>query len=213
MRECIECGTAFQPNKHNQVYCSLRCRQVARNKKRGSREKARREHLALQTLCSECGKEYQKIAKALTCGPECSRLRRNRLMRGWKKNNRKSINRTKLNWHNAKMSSDPVYALNCRVRSQLRKCLKKRRIEKSQTTYGSLGFSPLQLRNHLESQFVEGMSWDNMGEWHIDHIRPIASFTFDSVNDPEFEACWALENLQPLWATDNLSKGAKWNGE
>ena len=62
---------------------------------------------------------------------------------------------------------------------------------------------------HLESQFQPGMTWDNYGEWHIDHIRPIASFDFTSYEDLEFKECWALDNLQPLWAKDNTRKGSK----
>jgi len=46
--------------------------------------------------------------------------------------------------------------------------------------------------------------------WHIDHIRPISAFSFTVPEDPEFKECWALNNLQPLWAFDNLSKGGKW---
>ena len=85
-------------------------------------------------------------------------------------------------------------------------------VVKKKRTFETFGFTPAQLMHHLESQFAEGMTWDNMSEWHIDHIRPVSSFTFDSVDDPEFKACWALENLQPMWATDSLSKGAKWGG-
>lgn len=62
---------------------------------------------------------------------------------------------------------------------------------------------------HLESKFVEGMTWENRSEWHIDHIRPIASFNYATPDDPEFKQCWSLSNLQPLWAKENMSKGAK----
>ena len=62
---------------------------------------------------------------------------------------------------------------------------------------------------HLEAQFKAGMSWWNRGDWHIDHKRPIASFNFESSNDSDFKECWALENLQPLWAIDNIRKGAR----
>ncbi len=62
---------------------------------------------------------------------------------------------------------------------------------------------------HLEKQFKDGMNWQNMGKWHIDHIRPIDSFNFTSYDDPEFKECWALTNLQPLWALENIKKGAR----
>lgn len=69
-----------------------------------------------------------------------------------------------------------------------------------------LGYSIEDLKLHIEKQFQEGMSWDNYGKWHIDHIRPICSFKYDSNNDPEFKACWALSNLRPLWAKYNYQK-------
>lgn len=64
---------------------------------------------------------------------------------------------------------------------------------------------------HLEKQFKDGMNWNNYGKWHIDHIQPISNFNFNLIDDADFKNCWALENLQPLWAKDNLSKGAKFN--
>ena len=51
------------------------------------------------------------------------------------------------------------------------------------------------------------MSWDNQGEWHIDHIIPCASF--DLTNEEEQEKCFHYTNLQPLWAIDNMVKGCK----
>ena len=75
---------------------------------------------------------------------------------------------------------------------------------------GLLNYDAQTLRLHLESKFLPGMSWENKNQWHIDHKRPISSFTFLSPNDPEFKECWSLENLQPLWAADNLKKGSRW---
>lgn len=72
-----------------------------------------------------------------------------------------------------------------------------------------LGYTADDLRQHLERQFAKGMSWDNYGEWHVDHIVPVASFTFSSADDAEFKACWSLTNLRPLWAADNMSKKHK----
>jgi len=72
-----------------------------------------------------------------------------------------------------------------------------------------LGCSREDLIKHIESQFVEGMSWDNwsVNGWHIDHIRPVSSF---DLSDPlQVEKCFHYTNLQPLWAKDNLSKSNK----
>ncbi|AUR97537.1 coil containing protein [Vibrio phage 1.240.O._10N.261.52.F8] len=73
-----------------------------------------------------------------------------------------------------------------------------------------LGYTCEQLRSHIESQFKEGMSWDNRSEWHIDHIKPIKAFLDEGITDPAIIN--ALDNLQPLWASENLSKSAKWDG-
>ena len=66
-----------------------------------------------------------------------------------------------------------------------------------------------ELKQNLENQFKEGMNWQNMGKWHIDHRRPISNFNFTSYEDEDFKKCWGLDNLQPLWAKENLSKNNK----
>jgi hypothetical protein len=73
-----------------------------------------------------------------------------------------------------------------------------------------VGCSAVFLREHIENQFTEGMTWENQGKWHIDHIRPCASF--DLSKEEERHKCFHYTNLQPLWAHDNLVKGYKWNG-
>ena len=72
-------------------------------------------------------------------------------------------------------------------------------------------FTLNQLRAHLEKQFKDGMTWERFlkGEIHIDHITPISAFNFSSPEHIDFKRCWALSNLQPLWAKDNLSKKDK----
>lgn len=72
-----------------------------------------------------------------------------------------------------------------------------------------VGYTLSDLMAHLEARFVDGMNWSNIGQWHIDHIRPRSAFSYEGPNDPQFLACWALDNLQPLWARDNMSKGAR----
>lgn len=73
----------------------------------------------------------------------------------------------------------------------------------------TLGYTVAQLRRHLERQFTDGMTWARFtaGDIHIDHRRPLASF--DLADPNEWRHAWALSNLQPLWAPDNLAKGAR----
>jgi len=74
-----------------------------------------------------------------------------------------------------------------------------------------VGYTLDELKQHIEKQFTEGMSWGefNKGNIHIDHIIPIKAFNFKSADDMDFRRCWALSNLQPLWKRDNLTKQAK----
>lgn len=74
-----------------------------------------------------------------------------------------------------------------------------------------LGYGAAELRAHLARQFSRGMTWDRFmaGEIHIDHIVPVSSFDIKGPTCPEFRACWSLANLRPMWAKENLSKGAK----
>lgn len=79
---------------------------------------------------------------------------------------------------------------------------------KNGRTFASVfGYTAEQLKRHLERQFHEGMSWENYGTiWHVDHIVPLASFKLETVDDAEFKAAFALTNLRPLWAEDNIEK-------
>lgn len=75
-------------------------------------------------------------------------------------------------------------------------------------TFKFLGYSAEDLRIHLEKQFTKSMSWDAFleGRIHIDHRRPLASFNL--ADEAQLREAWALTNLQPLWAKDNITKGA-----
>ncbi len=104
-------------------------------------------------------------------------------------------------------ATNPVVAIKHRLRARIALAL-KRKEHKSASTEALLGCSFVDFKLHLESLFVGGMSWDNRSEWHIDHIRPCASF---NLLDPEQQRrCFHYTNMQPLWKQDNLSKGDRW---
>ncbi len=106
--------------------------------------------------------------------------------------------------------NDPQFALSIKIRSRVNVALHraKRGARRSATLLNLVGCSWLELSRHLEEQFQTGMSWGNHGEWHIDHKRPCASF--DLTQPEQQKQCFHYSNLQPLWAADNLRKGAKW---
>ena len=242
MRECIECGTTFEAARHNVKVCSDACRKKRNAQKsrryyhRKKRECPPAPKVFAPRDCAICeaafdpsveytlphGGLVKRNTGRMYCSDECAteailrKLRNPIASRECEKcgtafetnipHRRFCSDRCRLDtWNNL-----PENRVSSRIRRGIRGVLTK--TKKNSGVFRHLGYDKHQLVSHLESQFVEGMSWDNMDNWHIDHIRPVASFTFNSVDDPEFKACWALENLQPLWATDNLSKGAKWEG-
>jgi len=103
---------------------------------------------------------------------------------------------------------DPQQQLLNSLRSRLSGLVKKGK--KAASTMELAGCTVAQLRQHLEAQFTDGMSWENYGKhgWHVDHIRPCASF--DLVDPEQQRQCFHYSNLQPLWAMDNMRKGARW---
>ena len=98
-------------------------------------------------------------------------------------------------------------AISARMRQSLNGCKYNRHWEEL------VGYTLKDLKAHLQYLFKPGMSWKNYGKWHIDHKRPINSFNIYSYKCDDFRDCWKLENLQPLWARENLRKGAKYEIE
>lgn len=132
--------------------------------------------------CAYCGAVFEKRHPLhLTCGRACSRRR----------------------YH-----STLVARLSTRVRAAMRRGLRDRKGGRSWESV--VGYTLQELFDHLQSQFEPGMSWDRMHEWHIDHVRPLSSFQMERVGDSQFMEAWALNNLRPLWASENLRKGARY---
>ena len=127
--------------------------------------------------------------------------------RAWREKNKDHV-RTE---HNAylrqRRKNDPSYKIVANLRTRLTSLLRRGKATKCVGTVALLGCDAPHLRAHLEAAFHNGMSWDNYGEWHVDHKRPCASF--DVRNPEHLRQCFHYTNLQPLWAHDNCAKGAK----
>jgi hypothetical protein len=90
------------------------------------------------------------------------------------------------------------------ARYMLKRVLRLTGARKNTKTERSVGYTAQELRAHIASQFEYGMTWDNWGEWHIDHIKPVAQLIREGITCPA--KINALSNLRPLWAQENLSK-------
>ena len=138
---------------------------------------------------------------------ENNKLAINAYAHKWYLKNKKRLFETRKIYEKIRRKTDLNFKLSCNLRWRVWSALKG--LNKSKSTIKLLDCSFDYLKSHLESQFTEGMSWSNYGRkgWHIDHIRPCASF--DMSKSEEQAKCFHYTNLQPLWAKDNLSKNNK----
>lgn len=123
----------------------------------------------------------------------------------WKDKNKERIKSYNKEYTAKRYKTDPIFKLKINQRSRTRAVLKS---NKKCLTHELLGCSFEELKAYIESLFVDGMNWENMGMWHIDHIIPLAAFDLSvEINQ---KLAFNYKNLQPLWAKDNLKKGAKY---
>jgi len=125
--------------------------------------------------------------------------------RAWVEANRDAVQNYRTNYCKSRRREDPVYRLQCNLRCRFRNALKRN--FKSGSAVRDLGCTIPELKLYLEARFAPGMTWDNYGAWHVDHIKPLASFDLTD-REQLLRACH-YTNLQPLWAGDNLRKGAR----
>ena len=118
------------------------------------------------------------------------------------------MNKKALERYNRRREEDPIFKLKSDIRTMIRLSVKNRTnysFVKNKSTEEILGCSLDFFISYLESKFQEGMTFENHGEWHIDHIIPLSSA---NTEEEVYKLCH-YTNLQPLWAKDNLRKSNK----
>lgn len=133
----------------------------------------------------------------------------NAIMREYRKSEKYKAYRNKYQRNREKI--DVKFALNRRISCAVKDSLKCKGEHGKRGRHWEdlVGFTLDELKAHLESQFVNGMGWHNRKKWHIDHIIPVNSYDYEKAEDDNFKKCWRLENLRPLWASENISKSDK----
>lgn len=204
--KCVDCGTVEKKYICRGLCCTCYARkdraknpEIARERIRKYRrtEKAKNTFKKYRESNSykEINKRWMESEKGKKYHKEYSKSDK---MKEWMKEYKR--NKRKNNLH---------YKLKCNISTLIGNRLRSRLSSKNwQSTFSFLPYTVDELKIHLENLFKSGMSWQNYGDWHIDHIRPDCKFDYKNVEDEEFKRCWALENLQPLWAEENLSKGS-----
>jgi len=198
MKNCIICKNKFKSKSNSQKLCSTIC--VIKHTKKYDKEyrylhknqfkKYRRDH-------KEQFIKYRKSRKELKKEYDNQYYHRNKNII-IEKNRICNKQRRKKNLN---------YRLSQYLKCRIWKALKG--ISKSARTMKLLSCSIDELKKHLEKRFKVGMSWKNYGKWHVDHIRPCASFDLSKPN--EQIKCFNYKNLQPLWAKENLEKNKYYN--
>ena len=184
MKKCIDCQTKKQLNEFSKIT-------------------RRTGHRAGQTFyaskCKKCHAEYSKQYRKKN--PEKVK----ELYSLWLEKNPTYQNEYKKKEQKLKYKTDKMFWLKHSARTRINSVLRRENMSKTTDTRTMLGCGYRELKKHLEEQFTDGMSWDNKGDWHIDHIVPLAS----AKTEKELIKLFHYKNLQPLWAKDNLIKGKK----
>ena len=123
----------------------------------------------------------------------------------YRKDNRERLNKIKREYRRKKRIENPLFRLKGRIRARLYSAIKSKNYEKKHSTIDYLGCSYKFYKDYLQNRFKDGMSWNNHGEWHIDHIIPLAS----AETEEELMNLFHYTNTQPLWAKENQQKGNK----
>jgi len=140
---------------------------------------------------------------------EQNKEHRKEYIKEYHKNNIDKIRKTKRDYERNRKARDPLYKLISNFRTAIYQVLKESNVEKNKHYFDILQYTPEQLITHLENKFTDKMTWDNYGEWHVDHKLPITHFNISEMGDSEFMKCWSLENLQPMWGEENIRKSNK----
>jgi hypothetical protein len=192
---CVRCGNNFQSSGPNHKRCDP-CKVEHKREYERTNKRHKKTRLA---ACSQCGEAFPPDVHAhrRKCTSCASKARAAR-------NNASNLRR-----HYRLYPTDAGHRLHLSISVLVRRALGQ---DKAGRSWEALvGYSLADLRQHLERQFVKGMSWENYGShWHVDHIVPRSLFSFDSAgHNTDFKACWSLSNLRPLWATENRKKNGK----
>lgn len=199
---CADCGSKKKCNK------SIRCHSCARKNqhRNGVYDSTKIDKTLKIKYCSFC-KTTHSID--FNKSNEFWLIRKNTRDGGYRHECRKHRRHLYL-----KRRSNPSVVLRKSVSNLVRNCISKRKGTKNTKLLNAVDWSIEDLKKHLESKFQQGMSWDNYGKggWHIDHVVPDSWFNYSSIEHDGFKESWSLNNLQPMWESDNCAKGNRFIG-
>ena len=218
MKRCYKCGEEkalceFSKSKSRKDGLNSLCRACVKAYYEANKEKIAERHKAYRQAnkdkIAKRNKAYQQTKKEKIAEQRKAYRQANKEKIAEQNKAYTQANKDKRSVYQKKRrATDPVFKMKSRVGSSVRKALKNQGKTKGGSTFSALPYTPSDLAEHLERQFDEKMNWDNYGTyWHVDHIYPQSLLPYDNLAHPNFQKCWALDNLQPLEAIENLKKG------
>jgi hypothetical protein len=150
-------------------------------------------------------KNPQKVADCARANRNANKEKIAKEKKEYQIKNKAKIAEYQKKWVAEKNKNDAMFAMKERMKCLIRNSIMNGGYTKKSKTTEILGCNYETFKNHIESQFKDGMSWENKNEWHFDHIIPLAS----AKDESELIRLNHYKNIQPLWAVDNLSKGSK----
>ena len=204
MKKCITCEiekeeAEFSKAISNKDRFTGACKSCLKEYKKYNKEKIKEYNKEYKKANKEKIKEYNKEHY------KANKEKRKEQIKEYNKTNKER--RNKLRRERKKI--DPLFKLSSNLRNRNWFAFKSKGYKKNTKTQEMLGVNWEVCKSHIERQFTKGMTWDNQGEWHIDHIIPLASAN----TKQELKKLCHYSNLQPLWAVDNIIKSAKINGQ
>lgn len=225
LKNCTRCGEEkdlleFYKNRNSCKKCVLelwivyrmknkdKIQQYKKEYRQRNKNKIRKYNKQYIRKCAEYDKDkMEKIRESRKKYYLKNRDKIYQIKKIYRKINKNKLNRYARKYREKRMKIDPIYVLIKRIRNRNRQFIKSKNLFKTKHFVDYIGCSGEELKIHLEKQFQDGMTWENINKWHLDHIVPIS--TAKTIED-----VYKLNhytNLQPLWAEDNLKKRNKLN--
>jgi hypothetical protein len=198
-KKCTKCKiekelTEFSKDKRSKDGLQCKCKSCAKESNKEWQDRNKEYNKEWRDRNKDKVKEYNREWRDqnIEYNKEYYQNNKNRLKKYYKEYKRERL-------------KDPLYKMKCNLRNRTSQAFKNKGYSKDTKTQEMLGVDFQVAKKHIERQFTKGMNWNNQGEWHIDHVIPLASAN----TEEEIKKLCHYTNLQPLWAQDNLSKKDK----
>ncbi|KKM61824.1 hypothetical protein LCGC14_1527870, partial [marine sediment metagenome] len=184
-KQCQQCGRSYSTNYKPQKFHNHKCFTTNRRTFKGTKRE-----------CAICHKQYEPTQdKQQCCGPECASKKSGISHMKYEYNipdgltKRERFNFCQNKKRNERAKTDPGFRLNERIRKAIYFSILGRK--NGRHWEHLVGWTLKQLKTYLQKLFQTGMTWENYGEWHVDHIIPISAHNFSKPEHPDFKRCWA----------------------